>query len=381
MADLLEDLDRAFESDVAIDEIGIIMTPPPPNLVLIDHKLGLSYKILKPLFVYAISEFYDTLRALKHDELRLSDPLTSDMVLRLTRATLVVKGDMPMFYNLRKQVLKANATIEAIEKELSFLSLLFTKHPKSPSTWQHRRWCLKERYCLRNTVQVCGQKMEPCTLSGSDLKLQLDTNEIQIELELCSRMSESYPKNYYSWTHRLWLLQFMDIEQLESELLFTRNWLYCHVSDHSGSNHRHQVTLRILSLLSLSYLPSVSSSSSSSSSIQQHLGSDTSGPKMRNYILKLISYLGMQSHVAFDFYSKNNNASRINNGIAGDENNTDNVTSCESTDRLQRFKCQILFIEYLFRESRDLILERPGNFHFLFFIYHLSFYIFHLNFS
>ena len=371
MADLLEDLDSAFESDDAIDEIGIIMAPPPPNLVLIDHKLGLSYKILKPLFVYAISEFYDTLKALKHDELRLSDPHTSDKVLRLTRATLVVKGDMPMFYNLRKQVLRANATIEAIEKELSFLSLLFTKHPKSPSTWQHRRWCLNERYCLRNTVQVCGQKMEPCTLSGSDLKLQLDTNEIQIELELCSRMSESYPKNYYSWTHRLWLLQFMDIVQLESELLFTRNWLYCHVSDHSGSNHRHQVTLRILSLISHSYVPSTSSSSSSAS-IQQYSDSDTSGSKIQKYILKLISYLGLQSHSAFDFYSKNNNgSSRINKENPTDNTHTSEIIDDESTDRLQSFKCQILFIEYLFRESRDLILERPGNFHSLFFIYFL----------
>ena len=26
------------------------------------------------------------------------------------------------------------------------------------------------------------------------------------ELRVCARMSEIYPKNYYSWTHRAWVL-------------------------------------------------------------------------------------------------------------------------------------------------------------------------------
>ena len=269
MAEVLVDVDEAFESDPAIDEIGIVMCPPPPNVVLIDHKLGLSYKILKPLFVHAISEFYVTLIALKHGHINLSDPLVVDKVMRLTRATLVVKGDMPMFYNLRKRVLREGRAISNLEKELCFLRLLFTKHPKSPSSWQHRKWCLNERYFHQQVGRIPSSSSltrehilfngkyfldrDEAMMSISELEilpLKMTSSEIQIELDLCTKMSESYPKNYYSWMHRLWLLQFMNFNQLESEMSFTKIWLNSHVSDHSCSSHRQEVIIRILSLIS-----------------------------------------------------------------------------------------------------------------------------------
>ena len=227
MADLLEDIDHAFASDPLIDEIGVIMCPPPPNVVLIDHKLGLSYLILKSLFAYSLSEFYLILSALKHDHIKLSDPITADKVMRLTRAALVVKGDMPMLYNIRKMAVLEGNALSNIEEELFFLSVLFTKHPKSPSSWQHRKWCLNERYFYQRAKEASCYPKDITASSPTTKKfpLKMTLTEVQIELDLCSKMSESYPKNYYSWMHRLWLLQFMNINELESEMLFTKTWL------------------------------------------------------------------------------------------------------------------------------------------------------------
>ena len=252
MADLLEDIDHAFASDPLIDEIGVIMCPPPPNVVLIDHKLGLSYLILKSLFAYSLSEFYLILSALKHDHIKLSDPITADKVMRLTRAALVVKGDMPMLYNIRKMAVLEGNALSNIEEELFFLSVLFTKHPKSPSSWQHRKWCLNERYFYQRAKEASCYPKDITASSPTTKKfpLKMTLTEVQIELDLCSKMSESYPKNYYSWMHRLWLLQFMNINELESEMLFTKTWLNSHVSDHSASSHRQEVIQRILFLIS-----------------------------------------------------------------------------------------------------------------------------------
>ena len=168
----------------------------------------------------------------------LSNPIVSKKVLRLTRAILLVRADMPMLYNLRKTIILAGSTTHSIDAELNFLGVLFTKHPKSPSSWQHRRWCLTTRWSYTHCKNLIS------------LQVELSSCELEVELALCSAMSESYPKNYYSWLHRLWLLQFMEFAQLKSELDFTRAWLTSHVSDHSASNHRVQVILRIISLIS-----------------------------------------------------------------------------------------------------------------------------------
>ena len=130
---------------------------------------------------------------------------------------------MPMAYSLRKKVLSAQP-VAAAAAELVFLQVLFTKHPKSPSSWEHRRWCLLRVHS-----------------DGGAGALALPAAALAVETTLCAASAEAYPKNYYAWMHRKWLLAYMNLPQLAAELAFTRAWLLAHVSDHTAGNHRDQV--------------------------------------------------------------------------------------------------------------------------------------------
>jgi protein prenyltransferase alpha subunit repeat containing protein 1 len=183
MSEYLREIDEAFLSDPEIDEMGILLSQPPPAVVVTEHKLGLSMGILKPLFRYAIHRFQEIL------VLRNAGAITDDSIylegLSLSRAILLVKGDISIAINYRKEMMLRK--LHDIDVELKFLRMLFTKHPKSPGAWQHRRWCIMQRSLDTMTAK-----------------------DIEVEQDLCSRMSELYPKNYYAWNHRLWTIQFMN---------------------------------------------------------------------------------------------------------------------------------------------------------------------------
>lgn len=197
-----------------IDEIGIIFDASLPMVFYEDRKLGISKQVVRDVFKRCLQVMYNGDRtASSHD------------LVRATRVLLIIKGDFPIVYNCRKKLLEDNYI--SLNEEIPFLALIFQNHPKSPSGWQHRRWC------------ICRSKL---FVSSRSLSL----SELETEKELCRAMCERYPKNYYAWTHRLWLLQFMSNRQLMEELLFTESWLYAHVSDHSAANHRIQVAHRIL---------------------------------------------------------------------------------------------------------------------------------------
>ena len=348
MAEVLADIDKAFEVDPLIDEIGIIMSPPPPNLVLIDHKLGLSFKILKPLFEFAINELYTVIRSAKMSKEMLSDPnpIVSEKVLRLTRAILLVRADMPMLYNLRKSIILAGSTTHSIDAELNFLGVLFTKHPKSPSSWQHRRWCLSTRWSYAH-----------CENSNS-LQVKLSSGELEVELALCSAMSESYPKNYYSWLHRLWLLQFMEFARLKSELDFTRAWLTSHVSDHSASNHRMQVILRIISLISNFKWGEEEFQLSGPES----LNNDTA---LGLYLLSLPCSCSIDERLGGSALSHAGVLGTAANDNDEDKDNGKSYTIIDTNikgENCEKASYNVLkFLEFVFRESKELVVLRPGS--------------------
>lgn len=170
-----------------IDEIGITLDATLPPIFRVDTKLGLAKSILKPLFTYALETMY-TLRAMHDKPLDQTSALCSNMLVNVTRTVLIIKGDHPIAYDLRKTLIKDG--YYTIQKELAFTALLFTRHPKCPSGWQHRRWCLSLKSRVRH---------DPVRLLAA---------EVETERELCRAMAEAHPKNYYAWVHRLWLIQY-----------------------------------------------------------------------------------------------------------------------------------------------------------------------------
>lgn len=154
-----------------------------PNVVVVDHKLGLSMNILKPMFAYAVPELY---HLCVHFELS-DDKETVENIRKMSLACLLVKGDFPPALDIRKSLVEKGCL--NAQEEIRLTGVIFSKHPKSPSCWYHRKWCLQ---FLVKTSQIEFSSI------------------VSSECDLCSRMCDLYPKNYYSWNHRLWIIKFMD---------------------------------------------------------------------------------------------------------------------------------------------------------------------------
>lgn len=61
--------------------------------------------------------------------------------------------------------------------------------------------------------------------------------DVKRELQLCERTATLYPRNYYAWTYRHWLLTQMDRQEKLQEYKWSRQWVTSHISDHSGIQH------------------------------------------------------------------------------------------------------------------------------------------------
>ncbi len=182
-------IDDAFENDKHIDELGVILSNEPPFVVVIDHKLGVSMGILKPLFLLCKDLLETNLDSIDENYLK------SKEMISFTRAILLVKGDFPPALSIRKKLIMYNFL--SVDEELHFLAMIFSKHPKSPSAWYHRKWCLSH-----------GRE-----------NVSLSSSTIAIECQLCSRNCDSYSRNYYSWNHRLWIASMMNIAQVSRSYL------------------------------------------------------------------------------------------------------------------------------------------------------------------
>ncbi|CAM9364482.1 unnamed protein product [Ectocarpus fasciculatus] len=183
----------------------------------------------------------------------LSDDVAvaAETLLSVTRALLLVNADHGSAWNARKQlVVDGSCEGGSIPQEIKLLNLIFTKHAKSPNAWAHRRWCWRnnERFRARHA----GSTWHPL--------------DVQEELKVCQRVAELYPKNYYAWTQRSWVVlravggaradagagqkgvpgedtptSPAAAELLEREIAFVDKWLTSHVSDHSALNHRKNI--------------------------------------------------------------------------------------------------------------------------------------------
>ena len=132
--------------------------------------------------------------------------------------SLLINAENYSYWNFRKtQILEASLSTS---RELAFLDLIFSKHPKSGEAWNHRRWVLAQH-----------------TLSPTGL---------QHELDIALKAAERYPRNYYAWTFRRYLsshanFQFPHAHLAELQQLQT--FVRRHVGDYSVCHYRQQLLL------------------------------------------------------------------------------------------------------------------------------------------
>jgi len=133
--------------------------------------------------------------------------------------------------------------------ELKFVDLLFTQHSKAPNAWAHRKWI-----CSRI---VCEKISRDTGTNTAEKELQLLQPWAEGEIDLCTRVAEHFPKNYFSWAHRYYAISVLfshwpnagksylsDASLVESlgaflagEVMFIEQWLSRHVSDHSAAHY------------------------------------------------------------------------------------------------------------------------------------------------
>jgi hypothetical protein len=184
MAEFLEQIDKIFH-DSQVEEVGYMMDTEGPVVCYSDKNLGISTTIVKPLYKFALVKLSALTKRLNNYS-TVTD--FQDDLISLSRILLIVKGDLPMAFKSRKLLIESS--LLSIDYELRFLKTLFYKHPKTPSAWFHRRWCL----------ELNRQRLG---------RVNFTFGEIETERELCRDLCERSPKNYYAWTHRQWLLSFM----------------------------------------------------------------------------------------------------------------------------------------------------------------------------
>lgn len=255
-------LHAALEDDPLIDEFDYFFASPEDSaegrlasaqVQVVGHKVGLSHACVKPLFKYAQSVFDETCNNKDFDKYtdqtcpRHIDDLKT--LSRLSRIMLLIKGESHMLFNFRKHLMRKE--IVTVQNELVFLQVLFSKHAKSPSGWQHRRWCL----LFADKANKGESITDDLTVNWSgDISDNYRPNTqisipIESEVQLCQLSAERHPKNYYAWMHRLWLTQFMTIGEIQREGSLMNLWLQQHVSDHSAATHSLHV-IRINNILS-----------------------------------------------------------------------------------------------------------------------------------
>ncbi|KAG0005500.1 Protein prenyltransferase alpha subunit repeat-containing protein 1 [Modicella reniformis] len=143
------------------------------------------------------------------------------------------------------------------QKELQFLNvaLTFPRNCKSSGAWHHRKWLL-------------------CFIHRDHETIPIPPSEIQEQLRICHLAAERYPKCYYAWTMRHWL-----VEQLG------RYWWNASLQD-EDSYHLVQDVQTLLP----------------SAQLQQgllHTTSTTEGPPLRDHFLQplLEEFERMKSHM------------------------------------------------------------------------------------
>lgn len=253
--ELLNHLESILESDPHIDEIGFIhpsqfdilnedIGTPSTSVGSVqkttlgtffwsrEHKLGISTKVLFPLYVAAKNAFVEAYKNYKvhhSDDKNASICFSSSAlsheseVMKHSRALLLLSCDFGTAWNSRKLVLSKKQSLSMFMNELFFSSVILSHSPKSEQAWSQRRWVIK-------------------MIAGNCSSLQ---EIMERESELVKKLAERSKMNYREWYHRCWLVSYMSEEQVLQELTKSREWAGLHVADNSCFHYRERLMLRL----------------------------------------------------------------------------------------------------------------------------------------
>ncbi|KAK3848623.1 MAG: hypothetical protein J3R72DRAFT_4740 [Linnemannia gamsii] len=162
--------------------------------------------------------------------------------------------DSFMAVNARKRLVQEGYLFAAEEIQFLDTVLTFPRNCKSSGAWYHRKWLLCFMHKDHRTVPL-----DPLTVEG--------------QLKICQAAADRYPKCYYAWTLRHWLVEQLGIywwkaslaghetpsssqdqqekdfdyyfTPLEREFERMKSHMQRNVSDHSGQQHLQQCMVQL----------------------------------------------------------------------------------------------------------------------------------------
>lgn len=90
-----------YKEDSLIDELGIILSSSNEiEVILLNHKLGLSMNLLKPLYKYTLQQIYNEYN-------NIDNILNDNYILydKITLCSLFIKGDFIPSFIIRKKLI------------------------------------------------------------------------------------------------------------------------------------------------------------------------------------------------------------------------------------------------------------------------------------
>lgn len=145
-------------------------------------------------------------------------------------------------------------------QELRFTSALMTHRDcaKQSILWHHRRWLLRFLYQRGSSGDGIEAKDD---IVDEDFLINhyIPTEIIASELEISSKASEIYPRNYFAWSHRFRCLLALtktaqvthsshSLDLIKQESLWIRQWIERHISDYSAMQYHQQLSTAIQQL-------------------------------------------------------------------------------------------------------------------------------------
>ncbi|KAK0226258.1 hypothetical protein IW262DRAFT_1457477 [Armillaria fumosa] len=194
-----------------------------PPFLLSEGHLGIPQKMLYKLYLKATAMFTAARQAPDHNALIASSITillanSAHQTALNTRKRLIISGKLDP-----NNELALIGTIISGNRECAKQSVI----------WAHRRWIFEYLYPPN---------------PPSFLHAQLPCDFVRDELQTLAQGCESYPRNYYAWTHRSYCMQsMMDLVTtssdptaeaiMQEEYLNLLHWVDLHVSDYSAMHY------------------------------------------------------------------------------------------------------------------------------------------------
>lgn len=171
----LEDYNKAFTNE--FDE------SLQSHLFYCEGNLAICLRSI-PAIMREAFRLFNSLRLKLHSEYNQE---IHQLIEYCTRVIVILNAKNYTAWNTRKDlILKSLNREDALHFELSLINLSLGRYPKTCETWAHRRWVLE--------------------------KLQMF--DLDTESRICSKAAESHKRNYYAWSHRLYIM--LKEESIES---------------------------------------------------------------------------------------------------------------------------------------------------------------------